>query len=123
MARPARAFFGTPGYRGEFFGSDPVRVESWTPNGFVLYGTPGDTVTLNVNPSSYWLMNGERLFPNYRTTETQRAFTVSVPTSGRMEFLARPPAWYLFAIIQGIFALTAAVLLAKLSRKSLSLAS
>ncbi|MGH7272044.1 MAG: hypothetical protein ACREJ3_16565, partial [Polyangiaceae bacterium] len=97
-------------YAGEFVGKRPVVVESWTPDRFVLRGTPGDTVTINVNPSSYWLMNGERLFPAYRPFEIDKPFKVTVPPSGRMEFVPRPPHWRLFLAAQGAFAILAALL-------------
>jgi hypothetical protein len=35
----------------------------------VYVAVPGDTLTLNINPSSYWLVNGERPFASYRPME------------------------------------------------------
>jgi hypothetical protein len=115
---PARKHLGEPSYAGEFYGASPVTVVSWTPNRIVLQGTPGDTVTLNVNPSSYWVMNGTRLFPSYRPFETEEPFTVVVPPGGTMEFLPRPPRWQIFFLAQAGFAIAAILLFMWLSRKS-----
>lgn len=109
--RPARITRDNPAYRGEFYGSQPVIVESWTPNRIVLRGTPGDTVTLNVNPSNYWTMNGARLFPAARAFEVHDPFRVTVPTSGRMELLPRPPGLGVLLGLQALFAIGAAILL------------
>ena len=115
---PNRMYVGESGYVGEFYGGSPVTVERWTPNRIVLRGTPGDTVTLNVNPSNYWLMNGQRLFPAYRPVEIEKPFTVTVPPGGRMEFLARPPRWPLYFLGQGAFVVATALLFVFTSRRA-----
>lgn len=107
---PKREHLGTPGYRGDFFGTQPVKVVSWSPNRVVLTGVPGDTLTINVNPSSYWLMNGQRLFPSYRPMEPNLPFRVVVPPSGRVELVARPPNLGWLLLIQASFLLAAAAL-------------
>jgi hypothetical protein len=107
---PKRAHTGTPGYRGDFVGTKPLRVESWTPNRIVIIASPGDTLTLNINPSSYWLMNGRRLFPTYRATEPDKSFQLEVPPSGRIDLMARPPHLGFLLVVQGFFALLALVL-------------
>ncbi|HXE55418.1 MAG TPA: hypothetical protein VN541_20505 [Tepidisphaeraceae bacterium] len=107
---PKRDHLGTPGYRGDFFGTQPVQVITWSPNRVVLTGVPGDTLTINANPSSYWLMNGQRLFPSYRPMEPDKPFRVIVPSSGRVELIARPPGIAMLLIIQAIFAAAALVL-------------
>ena len=99
-----------PSYRGEFVGTKPVKLESWSPNRVVLTGTPGDLITINSNPSSYWLMNGRRLFPSYRPMELEMPFRVVVPASGRVELVACPPHLGLMVLIQ-VFLLIAAALL------------
>jgi hypothetical protein len=114
--QPSRERFGEPSYRGEFHGNAPVNVESWSPNRIVLTGTPGDRVTLNINPSNYWLMNGERLFPDARAFEIAMPFQVTMPESGRMELLPRPP--HLGAILATQLAFAAAAfLLARFARR------
>jgi hypothetical protein len=113
---PKRLHVGSPGYVGDFFGKAPVSVESWTPDRIVLRGTPGDTVTLNVNPSSYWMMNGERLFPTLRPFETQLPFSVKVPSGGRMEFVPRPPRWQALFLAQAAFAVAAVALFLGITR-------
>lgn len=107
---PNRAHLGTPGYAGDYIGTNPVTVESWSPNRIVLRASPGDTLSINLNPSSYWLMNGERLFPQLRAMEPEMPFRVVVPTGGRVELTARPPHLGLLLSIQGLFALVALLL-------------
>jgi hypothetical protein len=107
---PARRHVGTPGYTGDFTGTKPVTVESWSPNRFVLRASPGDTVSLNINPSNYWLMNGERLFPQYRAFEIEKPFQVTAPADGRMEFEVSDPIFKKLAVLQVLFALGAALL-------------
>jgi hypothetical protein len=113
---PQRTDIAMPGYQGEFVGSKPVRVELWSPNRVVLTGVPGDVVTINCNPSSYWLMNGQRLFPQYRPMELAEPFRVTVPPSGRIELVARPPHLALMLLGQGLFALVAVLLFRRASR-------
>lgn len=107
---PKRDDIGMPGYRGEFLGTKPVQLESWSPNRIVLSGVPGDTVTINVNPSSYWLMNGVRLFPSYRPMELEAPFRVVVPASGRIDLVARPPNLGVLLLVQALLALAAVLL-------------
>jgi hypothetical protein len=96
-----------PTYRGEFVGTKLVKVESWSPNRVVLTGVPGDVVTINSNPSSYWLVNGRRPFPSYRPMELEKPFRVTVPESGRLELVARPPHVPLMLLAQALLLLMA----------------
>jgi hypothetical protein len=107
---PQRNHLASPGYRGDFVGRRPVEVVRWTPNRVELVASPSDTLTINVNPSSYWLMNGERLFPTYRAMEPDKPFTLVVPPSGRVELTARPPHLAILLLLQGCFALAAFLL-------------
>jgi hypothetical protein len=107
---PKRDHIGTPGYRGDFVGTKPLVMQRWSPNRIVLTASPGDTLTFNVNPSSYWIMNGQRLFPTYRAMEPDKPFRVVVPASGQIELLARPPHWVALLFVQGLFALLAVLL-------------
>jgi hypothetical protein len=115
---PARQHLGSPGYAGDFVGTKPVAVESWSPNRFVLRATPGDTVTLNINPSSYWAMNGKQLFRTYRAFEIEKPFQVTVPASGRMEFVASDPNWKKFAAAQALCAALAVLLFVGLTKRA-----
>jgi hypothetical protein len=111
---PNRAHIGTPGYAGDYTGTRPVVVEHWSPNRIVLRGAPGDTLTININPSSYWLLNGRRLFPQYRAMEPDLPFRLVVPPTGRVELTARPPHLALFLALQASFALVALLLYRRL---------
>jgi hypothetical protein len=118
---PARMHTGMSSYAGDYVGTRaPVRVESWSPNRMVLVGSPGDTVTLNINPSNYWSMNGKRLFPKYRAFEIDKPFQVTVPADGRMEFVASDPNWVKFAALQSALLFAAALLLLRLTRRASS---
>jgi hypothetical protein len=107
---PKRADIAMPSYRGELVGTKPVQLKSWSPNRIVLVGVPGDTLTINANPSSYWLMNGERLFPSYRPMELNEPFRVVVPPSGQVDLVARPPHLAILLLLQALFALGAVLL-------------
>jgi hypothetical protein len=113
---PARQHLGTPNYGGDFVGTKPVVVESWSPNHFVLRASPGDTVTLNMNPSNYWVMNGRRLFPHDRAFEIDKPFQVKAPAGGRMEFEASDPIFVKLAVMQALFLLGAVALFRALGR-------
>ena len=104
---PARSFVGDKDYQGEFPGAEVV---SWSPNRIVLRGAPGATLALNMNPSSYWTMNGERLFPGLREFEIAQPFTIVVPPSGEMDLRASPPGLARMIGIQAAFALLALLL-------------
>ncbi len=114
---PKRQDIAMPTYRGEFVGQHPVNVESWSPNRVVLTGVPGDTVTINANPGSYWLMNGKRLYPSYRPMELELPFQVTVPTSGRVELVARPPHLGLMLALQALLLLAAGLLCRRTARR------
>ena len=87
------------------------QVKSWSPNRIVLEGRPGDLVTANANPGNYWVVNGERRFPQLRPTEPTGRFRFVLPPSGKMELVVRPPHVVIFLAVQGVSALVAAVLL------------
>ena len=111
---PARTYLGSPGYGGDFPGAEVVL---WSPDHVVLRGTPGATLTLNMNPSSYWTMNGARLFPDAREFEIAQPFTVRVPPTGEMDLRASPPGLARMVTIQAVFALVALLLLLGASRR------
>ena len=108
-----RPHVGTPGYTGDFPGTEVLR---WSPNRIVLRGHPGDSVTLNINPSNYWTMNGSRLFPTEKEFNIDGVFAVTVPPSGRMDLRARPPKMVKNLVLQGLFAALALAVYALLWR-------
>lgn len=107
---------GTPGYTGDFTLSKDLTLDEWTPNRIRMHGTPGATVAININPSSYWLLNGKQLFPDYRAIEPDLPFQFRVPESGKVELLPRPPHLGLFLGVQSFFALAAVALYLMISR-------
>ena len=104
---PARTYLGSPRYQGELPGAEVVL---WSPNHLVLRGVPGAALTLNMNPSSYWTMNGAPLFPGAREFEIAQPFTVVVPPSGEMDLRASPRGLGRAIAIQAAFAVLALLL-------------
>jgi hypothetical protein len=60
--------------------SSNARVNYWSPNVIRLERTGPGAITLNVNPSSYWLVNGDRIFANDRVTEPNKKFIITNPS-------------------------------------------
>jgi hypothetical protein len=88
----ARLWRGHPNYRGEFWTEDgPVAPVAWSPNRIVLRVRPGQTVHINQNPGSWWLVNGQRAFAEMRCAEPLELFAVSADAEGRLELVIQPP--------------------------------
>jgi hypothetical protein len=51
---------------------------------------PGQTVFINQNPGSWWLVNGRRAFPDWRCAEKEREFPARADERGRLELQIRP---------------------------------
>ena len=93
-AQTARLWRGHPNYIGEYWtDAGPVRPRWWSPNRIVLEVAPGQTVSINQNPGSWWLVNGRPAFSGWRCAETQRAFVVQADARGRVELQIRPRGW------------------------------
>ncbi|QEH34440.1 hypothetical protein OJF2_29790 [Aquisphaera giovannonii] len=87
----ARLWRGHPGYAGEFStAAGPVRPESWSPNRIELRVRPGEAVTINQNPGSWWLINGRRAFPDDRCVEKERPFVALADGDGRIDLRISP---------------------------------
>jgi hypothetical protein len=90
-APTARLWRGHPDYKGEFWtDAGPVRPRSWSPNRVVFQVKPRETVFINQNPGSWWLVNGHPAFPRWRCAETGRPFQVRADAQGRLELHIRP---------------------------------
>jgi hypothetical protein len=90
-APTARLWRGHPQYIGEFWTADgPVVPQFWSPNRIVVQTQPGQAVSVNQNPGSWWLVNGRRVFSDWRCAETEREFTVRADAAGRLELQIRP---------------------------------
>jgi hypothetical protein len=91
MAQTARLWRGHPNYVGEYWTeAGPLHPRWWSPNRIVLQVGPGQTVSINQNPGSWWLVNGRPAFSDWRCAETKRAFLVQADASGRVELQIRP---------------------------------
>jgi hypothetical protein len=90
-APTARLWRGHPDYVGEWWTSDaPLHPLSWSPNRVVLQAQPGQAVSINQNPGSWWVVNGRRAFPDRRSAEIERPFVVRADSRGRVELQIRP---------------------------------
>jgi len=90
-APTARRWRGLPQYTGEFWTEDgPLVPQFWSPNRIVLQVQPGQAVSVNQNPGSWWLVNGRRVFSDWRCAETEREFSVHADAAGRLELQIRP---------------------------------
>jgi hypothetical protein len=112
----SRRHVGTPGYTGDFSMSKELTLDEWTPNRIRMHGVPGAEVQININPSNYWLLNGKRLFPDYRPIEPELPFRFRVPPSGKIELVPRPPHATELLLAQAAFALAALLLYLRLAR-------
>ncbi len=90
-APTARLWRGNPKYVGEFWTeSGPIEPRSWSPNRIVFQVEPRQAVSINQNPGSWWLVNGQRAFPGWRCAEKEREFLVRADLQGRLELQIRP---------------------------------
>ena len=90
-APTARRFRELPNYVGEFWTyAGPVRPISWSPNRILFQVEPGQTVFINQNPGSWWLVNGRQAFPYSRCAETENEFAVNADAKGRLELQIHP---------------------------------
>jgi hypothetical protein len=79
-------------YRGESWTDDgEVRPVFWSPNRLVFRVKPGEEVSINQNPGSWWLVNGRRMFPERRCAEPMVPFVVAADDNGRLELRIDPP--------------------------------
>jgi hypothetical protein len=87
----ARLWRGDPRYRGEAWtDAGPLLPEFWSPNRVVYRARPGETIELNQNPGSWWLVNGRAAFPRWRSAESQRPFVARADAQGRLELRIAP---------------------------------
>ena len=72
-----------------------ARVVSWSPDRIELERVGPGPVTLDVNPGSYWLVNGDRVFAADRATELLQRFVITTPASDIVVEIAPRHAWLL----------------------------
>lgn len=103
----ARRWIGHPDYRGEACTSEGETVHPirWSPNLIVFRTTPGRSLELNINPGSWWLVNGKRQHPDYRCAEWQRPFLVTADEQGWVRLEIAPPGMMPAAILTAIGAI------------------
>jgi len=80
-----------PDYQGEAWTDrGPVEPAFWSPNRIVFRVEPNESVTINQNPGSWWLVNGERAFAGLRCAELLVPFEAQADDQGRLELTTRP---------------------------------
>lgn len=72
-----------------FISSNAV-VEYWSPNYIKLKRTAPGAVTINTNPGSYWVVNGERVFTAENIIDPIKSFVINNP-SETLELKVDPP--------------------------------
>jgi hypothetical protein len=81
-----------PDYRGEAWTDHgPVEPIYWSPNRLVFQVAPGQEVSINQNPGSWWWANGRPAFAGRRCAELMIPFAARADASGRLQLEIRPP--------------------------------
>jgi len=87
----ARLWRGHPQYRGEAWTNDrPLLPKSWSPNRIVFQTEPRGEVHLNLNPGSWWTVNGQEPFARWRCAEWQKPFVVRADAQGHLVLAIKP---------------------------------
>jgi hypothetical protein len=78
-------------YQGESW-TARGRVEPvyWSPNRLVFQVNPGEEVSINQNPGSWWWSNGRPAFAGLRCAETMVPFSANADATGRLELEIHP---------------------------------
>jgi hypothetical protein len=100
-----------PAYRGEAWtAAGPVRPVFWSPNRIVFQVEPGQEVSINQNPGSWWWANGRPAFPGRRCAEAMVPFVAKADDKGRLELRIHPPSltWGIGLHILGVVLLVVA---------------
>lgn len=98
-----RQAVGEPGYQGEAW-TDRGMVEpvEWGPNRIVFQVEPDEEVEINQNPGSWWLVNGERIFADWRCAEPMRPFRARANSEGILELRIIPPTQGAEWVVEGL---------------------
>ncbi len=68
-----------------------MRPVFWSPNRLVFQVRPGQEVSINQNPGSWWRVNGQRAFAGRRCAEPLIPFAAKADAAGRLELSIDPP--------------------------------
>jgi hypothetical protein len=87
----ARLWRGHPQYVGEFWsGSTALEPVSWSPNRVVLRAQPGQEVECNMNPGSWWRVNGQPVSAAQRCAEPTERFVARADEQGFIRLEVHP---------------------------------
>lgn len=88
----------------QFVKSSNATVSYWSPNKIILARTGGGPIELNINPSNYWLVNGQRLYDSARTVEVQQNFIITDESKTiTLEVKPRDPPTLLLRKLKSLF--------------------
>lgn len=73
----------------EFILTGNARVEYWSPNKILLTRTGYGPIKININPGSYWVVNGKRIFENMKVVDLNKDFVID-DSSDRLELVVSP---------------------------------
>jgi hypothetical protein len=80
-----------PDYSGEAWtDSGEIQPVFWSPNRLVFQVAPGQQVSINQNPGSWWWVNGHPAFPGRRCAEPEVPFVAWADDHGRLELQIHP---------------------------------
>lgn len=61
----------------EFVITNNAKIDYWSPNKIIISRTQPGEIKLNINPGSYWLVNGKRLWPNGKVVVLTKDFSLN----------------------------------------------
>jgi hypothetical protein len=80
-----------PDYRSESWTESGLAIPVyWSPNRLIFQVEPGQEVTINENPGSWWQVNGKTGFPGHRCAEPLVPFVVRADGAGRLDVRISP---------------------------------
>jgi hypothetical protein len=64
-------------------------IDYWSPNKIIVSRNQPGEIKLNINPGSYWLVNGKRIWPNDKVVVLTKDFTLN-DNQNKYELLISP---------------------------------
>lgn len=94
----------------------PIEPTSWSPNRIVLDGVRS-ALHVNINPGSYWTVNGEHVFSKFRVSEIEKPFVVLPDPQGRVVLEIAPKGLATGIVLSAVAAVLALALFFVVDRR------